>query len=48
MKLIVLSGRPGTGKSSLADALGKHLSIPVSAKDWREAALGWVQQAINC
>ena len=39
MKLIVSSGLPGTGKSSLAEELGKHLSIPVFAKDWLEAAL---------
>jgi predicted kinase len=39
VKLIVFSGLPGTGKSSLAEGLGKHLSIPVFAKDWLEAAL---------
>jgi predicted kinase len=39
MKMIVFSGLPGTGKSALAEALGRHLSIPVFAKDWLEAAL---------
>ena len=39
MKLIVFSGLPGTGKSSLAEAVGRELSIPVFAKDWLEAAL---------
>ncbi len=39
MKLIVLSGLPGTGKSTLAEAVGKKFSIPVFAKDWLEATL---------
>jgi predicted kinase len=39
MKFIVFTGLPGTGKSTLAEALGKQLSIPVFAKDWLEAAL---------
>jgi predicted kinase len=39
MKMILFSGLPGTGKSTLADALGKDLGIPVFAKDWLEAAL---------
>ncbi len=39
MKLIIFSGLPGTGKSTLADAVGKHLSKPVFAKDWLEATL---------
>jgi predicted kinase len=39
MKLIIFSGLPGTGKSTLAETLGKELSIPVFAKDWLEAAL---------
>jgi predicted kinase len=39
MKLIVFSGLPGTGKSTLAEAVGKQLSIPVFAKDWLEATL---------
>ena len=39
MKLITFSGLPGTGKSTLADALGKHFGIPVFAKDWLEATL---------
>jgi predicted kinase len=39
MKLIVFSGLPGTGKSTLAEALGRDLGIPVFAKDWLEAAL---------
>jgi len=39
MKLIIFSGLPGTGKSTLAEAVGRHLSIPVFAKDWLEATL---------
>ena len=39
MKLIVFSGLPGTGKSTLAEAVGKTLGIPVFAKDWLEATL---------
>lgn len=39
MKLIVFSGLPGTGKSTLAEAVGRRLSTPVFARDWLEAAL---------
>ncbi|HET9905693.1 MAG TPA: ATP-binding protein [Anaerolineales bacterium] len=39
MKLIVFSGLPGTGKSTLAESLAKTLGIPVFAKDWLEASL---------
>lgn len=39
MKLILFSGLPGTGKSSLAEAVGRELGIPVYAKDWLEATL---------
>jgi hypothetical protein len=39
MKLIVFSGLPGTGKSTLAEAIGRELGIPVFAKDWLEATL---------
>lgn len=37
--LIVFSGLPGTGKSMLAEAVGRTLGIPVFSKDWLEAAL---------
>ena len=37
--LILFSGLPGTGKSTLAGAVGRALSCPVFAKDWLEAAL---------
>jgi len=37
--LIVVSGIPGTGKSTLADALAAALSAPVFAKDRIEASL---------
>jgi len=33
-RLIVFSGLPGTGKSTLADATGHQLRIPVFAADW--------------
>jgi predicted kinase len=39
MNLIVFSGLPGTGKSTLAEAVGRDLRIPVFAKDWLEATL---------
>jgi predicted kinase len=39
LKLIIFSGLPGTGKSTLAEAVGKALGIPVFAKDWLEAVL---------
>ena len=39
MKLIVFSGLPGTGKSTLAESVGKQLHVPVFAKDWLEANL---------
>ena len=39
MKLIVFSGLPGTGKSTIAEAVGRELGIPVFAKDWVEGAL---------
>ena len=39
MKLIIFSGLPGTGKSSLAESVGRRLGIPVFAKDWLEASL---------
>ena len=38
-KLIVFSGLPGTGKSALAEAIGRELGIPVFAKDWLEGVL---------
>ena len=39
MKLIIFSGLPGTGKSTLAETVGRQLGIPVLAKDWLEAVL---------
>jgi predicted kinase len=39
MRLIVFSGLPGTGKSTLAEAIGRDLGVPVFAKDWLEATL---------
>lgn len=39
MKLIIFSGLPGTGKSTLAEAVGKELCIPVFARDWLEGTL---------
>lgn len=39
MYLIIFTGLPGTGKSSLAEAVGQALGVPVFAKDWLEATL---------
>jgi predicted kinase len=39
MQFIVFSGLPGAGKSSVAEAVGRELAIPVFAKDWLEATL---------
>jgi hypothetical protein len=39
MKLIVFSGLPATGKSSIAEAIARELSIPIFAKDWLAASL---------
>ena len=39
MKFIIFSGVPGTGKSTLAEAIGKKFGISVFAKDWLEATL---------
>ena len=39
MKLIVFSGLPATGKSSIAEAVARELGIPIFAKDWLVAAL---------
>jgi predicted kinase len=38
-RLIVFSGLPGVGKSTLADAVGSRLGIPVFATDWLLGAL---------
>jgi predicted kinase len=37
--LVVFTGLPGTGKSSVAEVLGREFRIPVFAKDWLEAEL---------
>lgn len=39
MLLVVFSGLPGTGESTLAGAAAHTLHIPVFAKDWLEATL---------
>jgi predicted kinase len=39
MKLIVFSGLPATGKSSIAEAVARELGIPIFAKDWLAATL---------
>ncbi len=39
MQLIVFTGLPGTGKSTIAEAVARELRIPVFAKDWLEATL---------
>jgi predicted kinase len=39
IQLIVFCGLPGSGKSSIAEAVGRKLGISVFAKDWLEATL---------
>ncbi|RMF01954.1 MAG: ATP-binding protein [Chloroflexi bacterium] len=39
VELIIFTGLPGTGKSSLADAVGRELGVPVFARDWLVATL---------
>jgi predicted kinase len=39
VKLIVFTGLPGVGKSTIAAAVGRMQGIPVFAKDWLEAVL---------
>lgn len=39
MQIVVFSGLPGTGKSSLADVVGRELNVPVFASDWLQATL---------
>jgi predicted kinase len=39
MKLIVMTGLPATGKSTIAEALGREEGIPVFALDWLRGAL---------
>lgn len=38
-RLIVFAGLPGTGKSTLADAVGRQLGVPVFGADWLLGAL---------
>jgi predicted kinase len=38
-QLIIFTGLPGTGKTSVAEAVARELGIPVFAKDWLEATL---------
>jgi predicted kinase len=38
-KLLVLSGLPGSGKSTVAESLSRHLSLPVFSVDPIEAAM---------
>jgi predicted kinase len=38
-QIIVFTGLPGTGKSSVAEAVARQLQIPIFAKDWLEAVL---------
>lgn len=39
MNLIIFTGLPGAGKSTIAEAVARQLGIPVYAKDWLEATL---------
>lgn len=38
-QLIIFTGLPGTGKSSVAEAVARRLQVPIFAKDWLEAVL---------
>ncbi len=38
-QLVIFTGLPGAGKSSIAEPVGRALGIPVFAKDWLEATL---------
>ena len=37
--IVVVAGLPGTGKSTIAEALGRAIGVPVFAKDWLDATL---------
>ena len=37
--ILIVTGLPGTGKSSVADAAGRHLQAPVLAHDWAMSGL---------
>ena len=39
MQCVVVTGLPGTGKSTIAEAVGRQLGVPVFAKDWLDATL---------
>lgn len=39
MHFVVFAGLPGSGKSRLAESVGKLLNMPVFAKDWLEGVL---------
>ena len=48
MQCIVFTRLPGTGKSSIAEAVGRELGIPVFAKDWLDATVrqcGWEENS---
>ncbi len=38
-QFIVFTGLPGTGKSTLAEAVARRLAVPIFAKDWLQGAL---------
>lgn len=37
--ILIVSGLPGTGKSTVADVAGRHLEAPVLAHDWAMSGL---------
>lgn len=39
MQCVVFTSVPGTGKSTIAEAVGRQLGVPVFAKDWLDATL---------
>ncbi len=44
MQCIIFTGLPGTGKSTISDAIGRYLGVPVFAKDLLDATVkrcGW-------
>jgi predicted kinase len=48
MLFIVMTGLPGTGKTSIGEAIARTLNIPIFAKDWLESSLRRASFDENC